>query len=183
MLITSTTQAACPRAIFFDLGDTLVSSGAGGMYVLRAGAQQTVDQLQAVGVQLGVITNVPAGWSLADLEAMLVEPDFLDEFDVVVLSSQAPASKPDPRIYTHAHSLLPIPVAITDTAFVGETLAEIANLQINPTSGARAVGMIGIHLSNAAASPRADFTIPTNGLIQIAPLVATLCTPFVDGFE
>ena len=108
------------------------------------------------------------------------EPEFLQEFDTVVLSSQAPAPKPDPAIYTFAHGQLPTAVPITETAFVGETLAEIADDEQSPTSGARAVGMIGIHLSDAPPSPLADFTVPTDDLPAIAELVAAL---FTDGFE
>ncbi len=174
-------RGACLEAVFFDLGDTLVEAGPGGQFVLRAGAQQTVDDLQAAGLQLGIITNVPAGWTRKDLEAILAQPSFLDEFDVLVLSSQAPAPKPSPLIYTHAHGLLPAPVPIGQTAFVGETLSEIANTQVSPTSGARAAGMIGIHLSAAAPSPLADFTIPA--LANLKPLVETLCALFTDGFE
>lgn len=176
-------EAACLRAIFFDLGDTLVEAGSGGLFVVRAGAQETVDQLQAAGVELGVITNVPAGWTRADLEAILADPGFLDEFDVLVLSSQAPAPKPDPQIYLHAHGLLPTAVPIGETAFVGETLAEIADSETNPASGARAVGMIGIHLSDAAPSPLADHTLPTDGLLELVTLREGLCAIFADGFE
>jgi len=183
LLTAPPVDADCLRAIFFDLGDTLVESGAGGLFELRPGAQETVDQLQTMGVELGVITNVPADWTLDDLLAVLAEPDFLDEFDVVVLSSLAPASKPDPAIYTFAHGLLPTPVAIGDTAFVGETLSEIADSENSPTSGARATGMVGIHLSDAPPSPLADFTIPTDGLTEIVTLREGLCTVFTDGFE
>lgn len=174
-------EAACLRAVFFDLGDTLVEAGPGGQFVLKAGAQATVDALQAAGLQLGLITNVPAGWDREDLEAVLVQPEFLDEFDVLVLSSQAPAPKPNPAIYTFAHGLLPQAVPIGQTAFVGETLSEIANTQTSPTSGARAAGMVGIHLSAGTPSPLADFTIAS--LSSLPPLVETLCALFADGFE
>lgn len=177
----SPASAACLEAIFFDLGDTLVEAGGGGLFVLRAGAQDTVDQLQAAGLELGVITNVPPGWTREDLEAAMAQPEFLDEFDVLVLSSQAPAPKPNPAIYTHAHGLLPTPVPIGQTAFVGENLAEIANSQVSPTSGARAAGMVGIHLSGAAPSPLADFTIAS--LAALPPLAESLCALFRDGFE
>lgn len=182
-ILSGAAHAACIEAVFFDLGDTLVQAGGGGLFVVKPGAQQTVDELQALGKQVGVITNVPAGWTRADLEAVMADPDFLDEFDVLVLSSQAPAAKPNPLIYTHAHGLLPTAVPIGQTAFVGETLAEIANSQVNPTSGARATGMIGIHLSSGAPSPLADYTIAPNALPAIADLVEGLCGLFTDGFE
>lgn len=182
-VVAPASGATCLRAIFFDLGDTLVEQGPGELFVLRSGAQETIDQLQALGVELGIITNVPPDWTLDDLRAVLAEPEFLDEFDIVVLSSQAPAPKPDPVIYTFAHGLLPTPVAIGDTGFVGETLSEIADSEIEPTSGARAAGMVGIHLSDAPPSPLADFTIPTDALIEIVALRESLSMVFSDGFE
>lgn len=181
VLAPAAARAACLRAVFFDLGDTLVEAGPGGLFVLKTGAQSTVDALQAAGVQVGLITNVPAGWDRADLEAVLAQPSFLDEFDVLVLSSQAPAPKPNPAIYTFAHGLLPTAVLIGQTAFVGETLSEIANSQASPTSGARAAGMVGIHFSAVAPSPLADYTVAS--LAAVPPLVETLCALFADGFE
>ncbi len=171
------------QAVFFDLGDTLVEDVGGGLFGLRPGAADTVALLQIMGVELGIITNVPPGWTREDLEAILVEPEFLDEFSVLVLSSQAPAPKPDPAIYTFAHSLLSMPVPITETAFVGENLDEIANDADNPTEGCRAVGMVGIHLSDLPPSPLTDHTIPTDDLPQVAAIVADANGIFADGFE
>lgn len=176
-------RGGCLEAVFFDLGDTLVEAGGGGLFVTRPGAHEAVDALRAAGLQLGIITNVPGGWTREDLEALLAEPELLDEFDVVVLSSEAPAPKPNPAIYSHAHGLLPLPVAITSTAFLGETLSEIANTAVAPTSGARAVGMVGIHLSDAAPSPLADFTLSPDDLPAVLGIVAATCSIFADGFE
>jgi len=176
-------EAACLRAVFFDIGNTLAERREDGLFLVRAGARETIDQLRAAGVEIGVITNVPAGWTRTDLEALLAEPEFLDQFDVLVMSSQAPARKPDPQIYLLAHGLLATPVPIGETAFVGETLAEIADSENDPTSGARAVGMVGIHLSDTPASPLADHTIPTRGLTEIVTLRANLCGSVADGVE
>ncbi len=172
------------QAIFFDLGDTLVElDGGSGLFVLKPGASETIAQLQALGVRLGVITNVPSNWELADLQAVLEEPEFLDEFEVVVLSSQAPASKPDPAIYLHAHGLMIDPPPITQTAFVGETLGEIADGE-PATEGAKAVGMVGIHLTNAAPSPLADYTVSPDNLPGVTEIVESFGRPvFCDGFE
>lgn len=178
--------AECLQAIFFDLGDTLVVPAGGGMFTLRAGAQESVDALQAAGVEIGIITNVPAGWTRDDLEAVLQQPEFLDEFDVLVLSSQTPGpvQKPNPLIYTHAHGLLPAPQPpIAATAFVGETIGEIANSQAAPTSGARAVGMIGIHLSDSAPSPLTDYTLATSHLVGVLDIIDETCTVFESDFE
>ncbi len=183
LLASSGLHAACPKAVFFDLGDTLVQSGPGGLFAVKPGAQETVDALQAQGTRVGIITNVPAGFTRAQLNALMADPSFLDEFEVVLMSSEAPAAKPNPAIYTHAHGLLANPPAITSVAFVGETITEIANTAVAPSSGARAVGMIGIHLASAAPDARADFTIPPNQLPQLVPLVRDQCRLHADGFE
>jgi FMN phosphatase YigB (HAD superfamily) len=176
----------CLQAIFFDLGNTLIDQSGPSPYPLFPTAQAAIDALQTAGLEVGVITNVPAGWTRDDLEALLQQPAFLDEFDVLVLSSQTPGpvQKPNPAIYTYAHSQLPLPLPpIGATAFVGETLSEIANQQVAPTLGARAAGMIGIHLSNAAPSPLADYTMSPADLTAILDIVDATCTVFVDGFE
>ena len=166
----------CVEAVFFDLGDTLVENDGTGTFVLRSGAISTVRDLHARGVRLGIITNVPATWDIDDLRALLAEPEFLDEFEVVILSSEAPASKPDPAIYLFAHEALVEPrPPITSAAFVGETLVEIGNHETDPTLGARSVGMVGIHLSDGAPSPFADYTIPTDALGDVVTIVDETC--------
>lgn len=176
----------CLKAIFFDLGNTLVDQSGPSPYPLFPTAQSAIDALQGAGVEIGIITNVPAGWTRQDLEALLLQPNFLDEFDVLVLSSQTPGpvSKPNPAIYTYAHSLLAPPQPpIGATAFVGESLSEIANHAVAPTLGARAAGMVGIHLSAAAPSPLADYTLSPANLAELAALVASTCNLLLDGFE
>lgn len=172
------------QVVFFDLGNTLVEQDPeSGLFVVRPGVLSALDQLQALGTRLGVITNVPANWDLDDLRAVLEDADFLNIFEVVALSSQAPAAKPDPAIYLHAHGLLAGPPPITATAFVGETLSEIADAE-PPSSGARAVGMVGIHLSNASPSPLADYTLPTDDMSQLVGIVESHGEPlFCAGFE
>lgn len=172
----------CLRAIFFDLGNTLVDQTNPAPYPLFPTAQATIDALQARGLTLGLITNVPAGWDRGDVEALLVQPEFLDEFDVLVLSSEAPAAKPDPAIYTHAYDQLALPrPVVAATAFVGETIGEIGNAVENPTLGSRAIGMTGIHLSNAPPNPIADFTIAA--LENVLAVESAPCSFLIDGFE
>jgi phosphoglycolate phosphatase-like HAD superfamily hydrolase len=168
--------------IFFDLGNTLLDQSGLSPWPLFADAQSTIDELQARGIRLGIITNVPAGWDRDDVELLMQQPAFLDEFDVLALSSEAGASKPDPAIYLYAYGLLPSPQGgIFNSAFVGETLSEIGNSVDSPTSGARAVGMTGIHRSSAAPNPIADYTIAN--LTALLAIATESCFVFVDGFE
>jgi hypothetical protein len=165
-MATPVAAGACPKVVFFDLGDTLLQAGAGGLFVVKPGARETVDALKAQGTRVAVITNVPAGFTRAQLDALMADPSFLDEFEVLLMSSEAPAAKPNPAIYTHAHGLLSDAPPITQTAFVGETIAEIANTATSPSSGARA-----------------DFTIAPDQLPQLVPLIQDQCRLHANGFE
>lgn len=180
-------QSVCSdlKVVFFDLGDTLVEQDSGsGLFVLRAGAAEIVAQLQTLGIRIGIITNVPADWTLDDLRAVMAEPEFLDEFEVVVLSSEAPAPKPDPAIYLHSQAQLTNPPQTYQAAFVTETLGHIADSADNPTVGARSVGMVGIHLSDGAPSPLTDYTLASNDLAGIVSILESHGSPvFCDGFE
>ncbi len=181
--VPSQAGTPCVEAVFFDLGNTLIEDNGSGTFELRVGAAQTVSDLQDAGIRLGIITNVPGSWDIDDLRAIMAEPEFLDEFEVVILSSEAPASKPNPAIYIFAHEALAAPrPPITSAAFVGETLSEIANAEVDPTLGARSVGMIGIHLSDAPPSPLTDYTIPTDDLGQVVSIVDETCGSADVGF-
>jgi choice-of-anchor B domain-containing protein len=158
------------EAIFFDLGDTLVEDPGTGTWTLVPDAASAVAALKARGIRLGIITNVPSTWTRADLEARLESPEFLDEFEVIVLSSEAPAQKPDPAIYTHALSLLPNPPPVSHVAFVTETPEHIigTNAMGEPV-GAQAVGMVGI-LKAPGTSPDADHMVP-----NLTSIIPTRC--------
>lgn len=164
------------EAVLFDLHDTLVAGPVPeGPWALLPGAADLVAGLQAAGIRLGIITNTPPGWTRVDLAARMEDPAFLDEFEVVVLSSEAGTWKPDPEIYFHALSLLAAPPPAAHAAFVTETLAHIGDAAESPTEGARAAGMVGIHLSAAPPSPLADHTVAALG--EIAAIVADSAVP------
>lgn len=158
-------------ALFFDLEGTLVEPDGTGMLMARAGAAQMLADLQALPVPLGLVINRPRGFDQDDLAATLVEPELLDAFDVVLMSSQSLAPpKPDPAIFLEAHALLATPPGIERVAFITEDLPDIADLQVMPTQGARAAGMFGVHLSNGAPSPLADRTMPLDDLGAIVQI-------------
>lgn len=161
------------RAIFFDLGDTLVVSD-GDLFVERPGASATIADLKQLGMRVGIITNTPPGFTVDDLENLLADPSLLDAFEVLLLSSQATSPpKPDPAIFLEAHGLLTDPPPVAQVAFVTENLAEIADQELAPTQGARAAGMVGIHLSSAPSSPLADYTIAPDQLNMLVTMAET----------
>ena len=161
-------------AMFFDLGETLVVEGAGDTFDTRDGALALLDAL-AAGIPRGVITTVPRGYDLDDLAALLTDPEILESFDVVLLSSQAESRpKPDPAIYAEALALLPSPPPIALAAFLTEELGDLADAD-PPTEGAMAAGMIGVHLSDGAPSPLVDHTVATDALAGVADAPWVAC--------
>lgn len=162
-------------AIFFDLGGTLVLEREDGLFEERPGARELLTTLRGQGLPVGTITNVEPTWGLPELAELLVDPSLLDLFDVVLLSSQAQSRpKPAPEIFAEAVAMLPEPPPIGETAFVTEELGHIANAE-PPTRGARAAGMIGVHLSDEAPDPLADHTVATDALLSIATAPWVAC--------
>ncbi len=162
-------------AMFFDLGETLVVEGSSDTFDTRDGTLSLLDALAAQGLPLGVITTVPRGYDLDDLRALLTDPEILDRFDVVLMSSQAESRpKPDPAIYAEALALLPSPPPIESTAFLTDELGDLADAD-PPTEGAMAAGMIGVHLSDDSPSPLVDHTVATDALVSIADAAWVAC--------
>ncbi len=92
----------------------------------------------------------------------------LDAFEVVLMSSQASADpKPDPAIFLEAHSLMVGAPPLEQTAFVSEELDAIADQPSSPTEGARAAGMLGVHLAAGAPSPLTDHSHPPDQLATL----------------
>ena len=164
------------QSVFFDLGETLVTANRAGGFTERPSVEPLLEALAGRGLQLGVVTTVPSTWTESDLREALPRPELLDAFDVVLLSSQASSPpKPSPAIFAEANGLLPIPHDIARSIFVTEELGDIADRELQPTLGARAAGMLTIHLSNSAPSPWADFTLAPNDLNSISSIVDSAC--------
>ncbi len=164
------------RSVFFDLGETLVTADGSGGFDEFPSVAPLLSELRAAGMQLGVITTVPDGYTETDLRTLLNSPELLDSFDVVLLSSQSVSPpKPDPAVFVEAISLLPMPHPVSHSIFVTEALSDIANQELAPTSGARAAGMLGLHLSSATPSSWADYTVAPAQLQTIASIVKAAC--------
>jgi FMN phosphatase YigB (HAD superfamily) len=157
----------CPavEAVFFDLGETLVTERDDGLFEEIPAAIALLDALE---LPLGVITNMRVRDTREDLEALLVDPSLLDRFDVVLLSSEAEADpKPDPAIFAEAVALLPEPPPIEQTVFVTEEIGDLADAD-PPTEGAQAAGMIGVHVTADEPSPLADHTVTPEEMATVA---------------
>lgn len=88
------------RAVFFDLGDTLVTKPRRWV----PGARAALDRLAAAGIALGIISNT-GDLARSALLAGHLPPDFaFADFDprLVLLSAEQGVAKPDPRIFYRA---------------------------------------------------------------------------------
>lgn len=111
-------------AVFFDIGNTLVSQ-----LEWQDGAQVCLNQLRSQGARLGIISNTK-GLSRQDLAAHLpVDFDF-GRFDapLVLLSSEQGIDKPNPAIFRRAIELAGLEPQ--NCIFVGEDLAEILAAEV-----------------------------------------------------
>lgn len=164
-------EAPCTpvKAVFFDIGETLAVEQADGLFKDIYGAASLIDALETMEIPLGVISNVPRGWTIEDVRALLLDPSILDHFDVILLSSEAQSPpKPDPAIFAEGVALLPAPPPIAQTLFITDEIGDIADSEEAPLEGARAAGMVGIHLSDKIPSPLADHTVSSTTLSTLA---------------
>jgi FMN phosphatase YigB (HAD superfamily) len=135
--------AATPEpfnVVFFDIGGTL------GTVQETAGARRldlfsgTLTLLQtfrsALGLRLGVITNIPPDMSPAEVRTMLATAGLLTLFDndLIVTSRDAGAAKPDARIYEFAADRAQI--SLGRCLYIGENPSEV--------TGALVAGMGGL---------------------------------------
>jgi FMN phosphatase YigB (HAD superfamily) len=123
------------RAVFFDLGDTLVTT-ADRQWVL--GARALLASLKTRSLRLGVISNT--GNLTRDQLKPLLPIDFdwgLFESDLIILSSEVGAEKPSHAIFETAIAKARIPASTC--LFCTESLVD--------TLAAQAVGMVAARVT------------------------------------
>lgn len=131
--------------------------------VPRPGAVETLCELRARGLLLGLITVCSQ-----DVETLWPDSAFAGLFDAEVFSSRVGLSKPDPRIYEHCCALLGVEPC--QAVFVGDG----ANDEL---AGARRVGMSAILVHRAGEEPPWDGLADWDGprvtaIPQVLELVA-----------
>jgi putative hydrolase of the HAD superfamily len=107
--------------------------------VPRAGAVETLTELRARGIKVGLITVCTE-----DVELLWPESEFAGLFDAEIFSNAVGLSKPDPRIYLACCEQLG--VEPHDSVFVGDG----ANDELE---GARRVGLLPILIHKAGKDP------------------------------
>jgi HAD superfamily hydrolase (TIGR01549 family) len=129
------------KAVFFDIGNTLGKVGPaqdGTRHLVPYASSVALLQAmgETLGLQIGIITNIPADMTTAQVETMLADAGLLDLLNraAIITSRDVGVEKPDPRIFQHAARQIDVP--IVQCMFVGEDPAEVA--------GAQAAGMQAI---------------------------------------
>jgi putative hydrolase of the HAD superfamily len=110
-----------------------------GCLVPRPGAVETLRELRARGIKVGLITVCSE-----EVETAWPETEFAGLFDAEVFSNAVALAKPDPRIYLHCCELLGIEPQ--EAVFVGDG----ANDEL---AGARRVGMEAILIHRPGEDP------------------------------
>lgn len=149
--------ASMPRAVLYDIGDTLVRAAAPGTPVTELRAQPigtVVADLAALGrhVRQGAVTDTSVMTS-ADVRAALAGTGLEDVLEVIVTSAEVGAAKPDPRGLRAA--LAELGVAPEEALFVGDSpvdrgAAEAAGVTFVPTDPVAGAGAaVRAHLAAA----------------------------------
>jgi 2-haloacid dehalogenase len=91
---------------------------------------------EILGLQLGIITNIPDDMSTGDVRTLLAAARLLTPLNsaLIITSRDAGVSKPDVKIYEFAARSAGIPT--NQCLYIGEDAAEVA--------GAQAAGMGGL---------------------------------------
>lgn len=129
---------ATVRAVFFDIRDTLgVVDRPGHLVKFKPSTDQLFADMQmAVGLRIGLITNLPSNVTHAQGRSMIDEAgigEFLDPKGFIT-NHNAGIDKPKPGIFAYAAKQLGLPPE--QCMFVGENLVEVIAAQ---AAGMRAV--------------------------------------------
>lgn len=125
------------EAVFFDIRDTLgVVDRKGHLVKYKPTTDQLLEAMKsAVGLRIGLITNLPKNVSAEEGKVMVQEAGIGPYLDPQgwVTNHDAGVDKPDPAIFAHAARQMGVPPE--RCLFVGENLVEVIGAQ---TAGMRA---------------------------------------------
>lgn len=153
------------RRLLATIGSKLSPAEFGGLFrklsikklTLRPYVPPLLRRLRESGCKTGVVSNTEAILTRFDLSCFPA----LRDIDIVLLSSEVGIKKPDPGIFNHA--LKDLGCGANTAVFIGDNLTE-------DISGAKAVGMKTIYLSNddeaMAAISSADCVLPASPTVD-----------------
>jgi len=139
--------------------DALFEDGLQGAWAAHDDAVQVVEELRAVGIAVGALSNAPVAYQLRKLERA-----GLDTVPLLVGLDTLGFGKPDPRVFIEACRLLGTDPA--RTAYVGD------ELDIDAQAAARA-GLVGIWLDRPGSRRHAmtdDDDVAAAGVVVVRGL-------------
>jgi hemerythrin-like domain-containing protein len=125
------------KAAFFDIRDTLgIVDRKGHLVPYRPSSVQLLEAMRAIGLRIGLITNLPTDVSSIDGLAMVKDAGLADFIDAkgFITNHDAGVEKPHPKIYGFAAQQMGL--TPSECIFIGENLPEVI--------GAQAAGMRSI---------------------------------------
>jgi len=127
------------KVVFFDIGNTLGTRDNTGFHVFGDTKALLTGMRNALGLRVGVITNLPPGMSTSDISDILRDAGLLQLLDPkgVITSVDAKAEKPANAIYRFAAQQMG--VQPEECLYVGEAPDEV--------EGALQAGMAAIQKS------------------------------------
>ena len=130
-------------------------------FVLRDGTRRCLDELDSMGIKLGIISNHHDSSSLMrSLRRCGIEP----RFDPIVVSEKVKVRKPNPAIFRLCLSAMKVRPA--QAIYVGD----VPEFDV---AGAKATGMSSILIGNKVGDgPAPDFAV--SAMEEIPPIVADL---------
>ncbi|MCK5238200.1 MAG: HAD hydrolase-like protein [Candidatus Thorarchaeota archaeon] len=119
-------SSSTPFVIYFDLGNTLVHSGPGGVQVYDD-TISTLESLYERGYLIGILSDQSGGTTVESVDTMMTTWGFARYIDVITISSELPGNihKPDPRIFNLALEKVGYTEATENTVFITETPSHI----------------------------------------------------------
>lgn len=159
-----------PATVFFDLGDTLIYTGPGGVRLRYTDTLDCLQVLKTRGYRLGLLSNQATGTTLASVLTLLQELHLTRyiEAELVTLSTEVPGNvgKPAQPIFDLALGKAGHDAASSRAIFVSEELAHV--------QAARGYGWRGILKRNGGACMGGDgeCAVGLSGLLAQLPALA-----------
>lgn len=169
---------ADPRVIFFDLGDTLVFANSAGRLECFPDALDALQILQQRGYRLGLLSNQPAGATVAQVQALLQNLGLASyiEGSLITISTEIPGNvgKPNRPIFDLALQKAGHAAPSDRSIFVAETSSHVA--------AARGFGWRAILKRNTGACQPGDgdCVVGLSGLLHVLPVLASLAGTNLD---
>jgi putative hydrolase of the HAD superfamily len=172
-------SALCPLAVFFDFGDTLADEATEikdeTQTTLQAelipGAAELVREIKRRGIPLALVADGRPG----TYRNVLGQHGLYGLFDVVAISEEVGAEKPDPRLYEHALRQLGIgPEGYGRVVMVGNHLER-------DVKGANRLGLVSVWLDWAPRRPKVpadEWEIPRYTIkepLQLLEVIKQIC--------